>query len=567
MIKRLLLRYNNASIHKKLTISCWGAVIVPFLVLFTIISVVYVRATVNASRKQAQITIDKASDEINTWFLQNKEKLESIATDISVQKEMQEYPDLNYKEKLEFRDFIRNRLANVATSDKRVINIYVYINRSRKSFSNDFSDKDLDTYYSQADWFKDLLSGSKRQVLGETVSIQTGNEVLFTAIPIISVQNGAFLGFVYSELDYDNIIGTFYPLVRGTKNSVIVNGREIGPQGGEGREYMSVYSTVRALNEKVEYRISLQDIRAGYKLAFLYFALGTSGLMVSIYFTSRLFTNRFTDRIFHLRDTLLSVAGGNLDIHVKEGYEDEIGELSHSLNTMIHNMKQLINENYIAQIENQKATLRALQSQINPHFIYNTLESISMLALIQDNYEIVNLSKSFSAMMRYAMEVSMPEVLVRSEVENARNYIAIQRIRFGDCFTTEFDVEEGSEMCKMLRLSLQPLVENSFKHGFNDFEDQGYLKVSVRVRNQYLLIRVYNNGRHIDSDSMDRIGRLLVSEPEESPSECYAIRNLYRRLKIAYGEKSRLFIHSKEGVGTITTIQIPIQEEKLWNTK
>ncbi|HHV12754.1 MAG TPA: histidine kinase [Clostridiales bacterium] len=567
MIKRLFLRYNNVSIHKKLTISCWGAIIIPLLVLFTIISIVYVKVTMNASREQAQITLNKASDEINTWFLQNKEKLASIATDISVQKEMQEYPDLNYKGKLEFRDFIRNRLANVATSDKRVINIYIYINKSKKSFSNDFSDKDLGAYYHQAEWFKGLLSGDKNQVLSETISIQTGKKVLFTAIPIISVQDGTFLGFVYSELDYDNIMSAFYPLVQGSKNTVIVNGKEIGSQDGKDKDFMSVYSTVGALNEKVEYKISLQDIRAGYRLAFLYFALGMLALMVSIYFTNRLFTNWFTDRIFHLRDTLLSVAGGNLDIHVKEDYQDEIGELSHSLNTMIHDMKQLINENYIAQIENQKATLRALQGQINPHFIYNTLESISMLALIQDNYEIVGLSKSFSDMVRYAMEVARPEVPVQSELENARNYIAIQRIRFGECFTAEFDVEEGCEACKMLRLSLQPLVENSFKHGFNDFEDQGYLRISIRIRNKYLLIRVYNNGRHIDWGSMERIRRLLVSEPEEQPSECYAIRNLYRRLKLAYGEQSRLSIHSKEGVGTITTIRIPIQEEKLWDTK
>ena len=105
-------------------------------------------------------------------------------------------------------------------------------------------------------------------------------------------------------------------------------------------------------------------------------------------------------------------------------------------------MKQLIENEYLVKIESQQATLRALQSQINPHFVYNTLESISMMALVKDHYEIVDMTQAFSLMMRYSMEPS-PLVTVREELENVRNYVTIQKIRFPDRFQMEYQVEEA----------------------------------------------------------------------------------------------------------------------------
>ena len=505
--------------------------------------------------------LDKTVEELDAYFAQAQEGMNLMVTDINVQNAIDNYVTGTYKEKLDLRDFIRNRLTNMSTVGRRTGTISIYIKDANQTFSRDFSDQDLGLACSGAPWFEALLSGEASFVREDGNSLQDGRPVWILASNIVSVKNGEVQGLVYVELDKKKMIQPFYDLVEGSGDEIICNGQEIVSDAcREGGHFVPLYSYSTALGQNVEFRLQLKELQRGYGAALVYFLIGMVVLIILIYLIDKLLADWFSRRIITLRDATREIAKGNLDVVVCDDHPDEIGELVQSLNTMVKDMKRLIESEYLVKIESQQATLRALQSQINPHFIYNTLESISMLALIRDHYEIVDMAQAFSLMMRYSMEPSTL-VAVREEVENVRNFVTIQKIRFPDRFLVEYAIDEECMAEKIPRLTMQPLVENAFKHGFEDTPEHKRLLVSVLKRRGFLVIRIFNNGMAVPAERIARIRELLMPDNQEETLDCFALRNLSRRLKLLFGENSRVTLRSGKGIGTIVSLRIPLREE------
>ena len=546
-------RYRDASIQKKLTLSTWVVAIIPIMIIFAIVFFVFTNVSVENSKRQSQMLLDKTVEELDAYFAQAQEGMNLMVTDINVQNAIDNYVTGTYKEKLDLRDFIRNRLTNMSTVGRRTGTISIYIKDANQTFSRDFSDQDLGLACSGAPWFEALLSGEASFVREDGDSLQDGRPVWILASNIVSVKNGEVQGLVYVELDKN--------LVEGSGDEIICNGQEIVSDAcREGGHFVPLYSYSTALGQNVEFRLQLKELQRGYGAALVYFLIGMVVLIILIYLIDKLLADWFSRRIITLRDATREIAKGNLDVVVCDDHPDEIGELVQSLNTMVKDMKRLIESEYLVKIESQQATLRALQSQINPHFIYNTLESISMLALIRDHYEIVDMAQAFSLMMRYSMEPSTL-VAVREEVENVRNFVTIQKIRFPDRFLVEYAIDEECMAEKIPRLTMQPLVENAFKHGFEDTPEHKRLLVSVLKRRGFLVIRIFNDGMAVPAERIARIRELLMPDNQEETLDCFALRNLSRRLKLLFGENSRVTLRSGKGIGTIVSLRIPLREE------
>ena len=430
--------FKNAPIRKKLILSTWLVAIVPIVVIFAVVFFVFVNTGAESARRQAQLLLDKTVEEMDGYYNQAQESLGFMVTDMNVQTAIDNYVAGTYKEQLDLRDFLRNRLANVSTVGRRTGAIAIYIREADKTYSRDFSDQPLSRIYGGMPWFSDLLSGREAFVRTEGISVQDKRPVWILASNIISVRNGEVLGLVYMELDKQAMIQPFYDLVSGDGDSIVFEGNRIisGQERTEGG-FVSLYSYSRMFDSQVEYRLQMKELRQGYTAAFVYFMAGMAVLVLLIYLMDRLLADWVAGRIIRLGEATRRIAAGDLEVEVKDGLKDEIGELARSFNTMARDMKQLIENEYLVKIESQQATLRALQSQINPHFVYNTLESISMMALVRDHYEIVDMTQAFSMMMRYSMEPS-PLVTVQEELENVRNYVTIQKIRFPDRFRMEY---------------------------------------------------------------------------------------------------------------------------------
>lgn len=553
-------RFKNASIQKKLTLSTWLVAIVPIMVIFAIVFFVFLNVNVSNSKKQSQLLLDKTVEELDSYFMQAWENVSILVTDINIQNTIDAYVAGTYKEQLDLRDFIRNRLTNTGTLNQRTNHFSLYIKDADKTFSNDYSDRALTAVYGGADWFEALLDGSSLKEQFEGTSMTDGRPVYILASNIISVKNGNVLGMVYLELDKQKLEHPFTELVADSGNALLYGGKQFASSYNENGNYVSVHSFSHALNQDIEYRLQLAELRKGYGVALGYFLAGMAVLIVLIYFIDKILADWFSKRIITLRNATREIATGNLEVVVYDRHHDEISELAQSLNTMVRDMKQLIARDYLVKIENQQATLIALQSQINPHFVYNTLESISMLALIHDHYDIVDMTQAFSMMMHYSMQ-SGTLVTVEEELDNVRNYVKIQKIRFPGRFEVYYHTEPDCLSLMIPRLTMQPLVENAFKHGFEDTPERKSMKVSVRRRRDCLSIQIFNDGTAIGQKRLTHIRQLLKSDQTDDSMDCFALRNLSRRLRLLFGDRSTVSIRSRNGIGTIVALMIPTETE------
>jgi len=554
-------KFRGASIQKKLILSTWAAAVVPIAIIFMIVFFVFYNVNVDNSKRQSQLLLDKTVAELDGCFTQAREAMNLLITDMNAQIAIARYETESFKDKLDFRDFIRYRMANMTIVNQRAVNISVYIKDSQKTFSRDFVDRELYQIYGGTPWFQRLMSGEQSFYQMEGTSIVDGRPVYILASNIVSVNDGQVIGMVYLELDKEKLEQLFADLTVDSADAILVGEKRIASEKyRDGEQYVSVYAHSGALDEDIEYRIQLKELRRGYGKALVYFLGGMALLILLIYLVDKILADWFAARIIVLRDATREIATGNLDVEVRDCRRDEIGELAGSLNTMVRDMKQLIENEYLVKIESQQATLRALQSQINPHFIYNTLESISMMALIHDQYDIADMAQAFSSMMRYSMEDGTL-VTVKEEVENVRNFVTIQKLRFPGRFEVYYRINADCMERKVPRLSIQPLVENAFKHGFEEVLQQRNLIISVCERRDRLVIRIFNDGIAISKERILRIRKLLQPDCSEKTMDCFALRNLSRRLRLIFGEDSTFMIHSKEGIGTIAAMKIPIHGE------
>ena len=248
----------------------------------------------------------------------------------------------------------------------------------------------------------------------------------------------------------------------------------------------------------------------------------------------------------------ISDENGMLRTDIPPSYSGEVRILYESYNHMVEHIHALIDEIYITKIEEQEAEMRALQAQINPHFIYNTLDSINWMAAKYQASEIQNMIFLLSSMLRHSLNNGENEISIRGELEQLKSYIGIHQIRTPDCFEIFYHVDETLLDYRIKKLMLQPLVENVIEHGFNNINYKGIIHIHIFKEDKHIVLQVVNNGREPD---LDKIAHLLNADRKEK-TKSYGIRNVNTRLMNRYGPQCK--IHYKYGEGLTTcTIRIP----------
>jgi two-component system sensor histidine kinase YesM len=267
----------------------------------------------------------------------------------------------------------------------------------------------------------------------------------------------------------------------------------------------------------------------------------------------------FIKRIFNPLKSLILNMGrnveNNLDYKFSYNKNDEIGILVQSYNEMKIRIGDLINTNYKNQIEQKELELKQLQNQINPHFIYNTLESIRMMAEINDDLETSTMSEYFGSIIRYSMNRKINTVLLKEEIDIIENYIYLQRIRFDQLFTIENLITTEVLHCEIIKMIIQPLIENSIYHGLSECSGNGKIIIQGLRVNDNLILTISDNGIGINDNKLRNLNDYI--NDRNNGFKGIALRNINKRLKLNYGDEYGLEIFSILEKGTSMVLTLP----------
>ncbi|MNJ35890.1 putative sensor-like histidine kinase [compost metagenome] len=246
---------------------------------------------------------------------------------------------------------------------------------------------------------------------------------------------------------------------------------------------------------------------------------------------------------------------------------DEIGSLVNSYNKMIVTIRTLIEDVYIGEIKHRRAKLIALQNQINPHMLYNTLESIRMKALVNDDEETAAMIKILARMFRLALGKEGRQHSVQHELEYTANYVQLQNLRFDNKFLLDIRIPEELQQCSVIPLVFQPIVENSVNHGFEDYSRTMHIVIEGFLTEAgEILIRITDDGIGMTEEMQAKLCALLdaagsdrykLEIMDETDSKGLGLKNIAERIKLHYGDQYGLTIRSELGIGTTVEILIP----------
>ncbi len=307
------------------------------------------------------------------------------------------------------------------------------------------------------------------------------------------------------------------------------------------------------------YLVSMIDATAGNDLIgemlwvyALIFICNCIVILVISYWT----TKRIFDQIKYMIDVFDDAERGIF--HTQEERHPLNDEYSLVMNNVMHTF---LNSSYLnMQLKEREALLesaelKALQLQINPHFLFNTLQSVELQArkILGRENDMSRILQNVSDILKYSLQSAKRTVTVETEIRYLKKYVEIQRFRFGETFIVYYEVDEKALQGQVFKLMLQPLVENSILHGVRNLERTGYIKVKVLRCGEELICSVTDNGRGFNRERINELYERIHDEQSES----IGLTNVNRRLKLTYGESSELRIRSKEGMGTDIIFRIP----------
>ena len=283
-------------------------------------------------------------------------------------------------------------------------------------------------------------------------------------------------------------------------------------------------------------------------------------LVVVALLLSSIIARNITLPISRLRDSMARVQEGDFgaaDLEVTS--ENEIGSLTNSFNVMTHKIQDLMEQNIHEQEEKRKSEMKALQSQINPHFLYNTLDSIIWMAEGKKNEEVVLMTASLARLLRQSISNEDEVVSVGQEIEYARSYLTIQKMRYKDKLEFSIEVEPSILSVPIVKLVLQPIIENAIYHGLKYKESKGFLLVRGYSRGDDAVLEIIDDGVGMDEETLNHI---FERHKVNYHSNGVGVYNVQKRLSLYYGNGYGLSYQSEKGKGTTVTIVIPKKREE-----
>ncbi len=377
---------------------------------------------------------------------------------------------------------------------------------------------------------------------------------------LLSSVNLADKGYVFIVDDTDH-------LVYHTQQQLIYAGIKEENLTGISDAYNETF-----FQEEEERYLTLQVLNnVNWKLVGVYFSsdLATSQTRISSYLRWVIFvgltvfvsfsfymSSRITKPIQELEKSMKAVEQGNFDVQLDISGEHEVVQLTKSYNVMIRRIRHLMDQILVEQEAKRKSELSSLQAQINPHFLYNTLDSIVWMAEHEKHEDVIQMTSSLASLFRISISKGAMIIPVENEFKHAEHYLTIQKMRYKDKFSFRFDIDPEIYNYQILKLILQPIIENSIYHGIRHMVDEGEITIRGYLDKEYLIFEVEDDGLGMSEET---IRNVLYEDADENG---VGLHNVHERIRLMYGDDYGLDIQSEIEEGTKIIFKLPRNEVK-----
>ncbi len=328
----------------------------------------------------------------------------------------------------------------------------------------------------------------------------------------------------------------------------------------DGKRQLYIYSTSSRTQWKVIIRIPVKeltkeaDVTRNVTLVATLFIIGVA-LLASI-----ILSFAFTKPMKKMIELMRRVQSGDLSVKFKVKHRDEIGQLGNQFNRMLGRIQHLIEDIY--QIEGQKkeAEMQALQSQINPHFMYNTLETIRMTAELNDDTDAADMISILGKMLRYSIGGKIhDEVTLREELDHVTHYVQLLNYRYPNRFELHLDLPEVLQHYAIIRLLFQPIVENAVYHGLDDLKLKMNIWIEAESTPRLTRVTIRDDGCGMGAEALEALNQSLqaAAVPHKTGSGGIGLRNVHERIRLQYGSAYGMKVFSRQGAGTEVVIELP----------
>ena len=578
-------------------------IIVTMCIMVTVFYMVFHSRAFNERGKYEEENLVNMEAYLNSYL----EEVDSIAKNVNYNYYLQDYLETVIKEEDDYVDsgigknmrsyeMSSQAFSDTLLSRADISSIMIFgkkkmlLNRSMYTYQKVALD------YSKLDWYAKAVAKPQDAIItgpNRHSFFDTDDEVISLSREVQSYENGTFRGVILINLNMNKITEICNSFQEKQENFICIindkgelvyeqqNGKErFAFDEKENRQELNtalgkMKDSCFGLNYRGEkYLVTRTDMKTtGWTLvsmvpykSVMAETMAISGVMILAVVITLIVTLLLLNRILtgvvkplkKLEKYMVQVNPDNMDQRMEIITDDEIGHLSMKFNQMMDRIRNLKEQVIEEQEDKRKYELQALQAQINPHFLYNTLDSIIWMAETNDS-NIVAMTEALAKLFRISLNKGNEEISLERELEHVKNYLIIQSMRYADKFTYEILVEPGVERCRTIKLILQPIVENCIYHGIKKKRGTGKITIRAYRREQDLIIEVSDDGCGMPEE----ICRKILSDEIESENisgSGIGVKNVNERIQLRFGKKYGLSYSSEEGVGTTVTYVLPYNE-------
>ncbi|MDQ0972091.1 two-component system sensor histidine kinase YesM [Neobacillus niacini] len=573
--------FHNILLKNKMLIMYFFAVFIPIVLT----NVIFYIVTIENVKKQQMQDSTLALQQINRDFSTIIDQAVGISSSLYTNLNLNLFLEKDYVSSIDYIEKHNSFLRNYNQSspiNPSINSIRFYTDNPSVIYSGGVYS--IDSLQQELTNFKDALTNSNgSQILIDTPSDQNfetfsiirnldyfyNDKQKFVKVEINPVtirdifNNVTFKGDVYllnekGEIEYTNNQSLKQQLSKPIKFNQIEKEQSLVTIRAKlnNGSYLNDWSVVGTISEETMLKTVNKSKLFIVLLAMINFLAPT----IIIVIISRSFLTRLQRIIRHVK----RMKNQDFELIHDQEYQDEIGQLTSEFNRMTKKINDLINDVLLVNIQNKdleikrnRAQLSALQSQINPHFLFNALETIRMRSLMKDERETAKIIHNMAKIFRNSLTWGKDFVSVRDEVNLITSFLEIQKYRFGDKLNYQIYIDETAEDCKIPNMSLLPFIENASIHGIEPLKENGEISVSISLYADTVTCVIKDNGAGITEEKRKQL--LASLENEEDIRENVGIKNVYYRLKLYYHDQFYFNIDSHPDYGTTITIQFPSQ--------